>query len=199
MVPTSAGEGSPIEVVLYARPFSTHALRGFAIWCARRVWHFGESSDDDLARRAHLRCARALTVARRETRGRASSEELLAAWLGAGDRRAATTGWFPTRLANAGAFRSAARMAARFACRETCHPDATMAAVATSRSAAWAMGYSAAGGSLGRELDRAAGRQEDRSQRLCWVRTVRVGLHLADDVRWAAEGEHARELRRWSV
>src|SRR5207245_2913184 len=85
---------------------------------------------------------------------------------------------------------SAARMAARFACRETCHAAATTAAVATSRSAAWAIGYSAAGGSLRRDLHRAAGRQDDRSQRHCWIRTVRVGLHLADDVRWAAEALH---------
>ena len=188
---------SPVYEVLAAGPISTLTLRAFAVWCAQRTWHIVDLSPAyDLDADARQRFARAVTVARREAHGRATSGEVMAAWRDALDRRAATTGWWPERLASRGAFGSAAQMAARFACRATCEPDATTAALSTSRWTAWATGYVAASAS-GAEERRSVRRAADAGfSRARWIKTVRVAARRADEARRIEEAEHADELRR---
>jgi hypothetical protein len=122
----------------------------------------------------------------------------MAAWMDALDQRAATTGWWPARLASRGAFASAAQMAARFACRATCDPDATTAALSTSRWTGWAVGYVAASGSGADELRSVRKEAGDGSSRGSWTRAVREAARLADDARRAEQAEHANDLRRWT-
>ena len=122
----------------------------------------------------------------------------MAAWMDALDRRAATTGWWPERLASRGAFASAAQMTARFACRATCDPDATTAALSTSHWTAWAVGYVAAGGSGAEELRSVLRAADDGFSRARRIRVVRVAARLADKARRTEEAEHADELRGWT-
>lgn len=188
-----------MQKVLFAGPISAITLRAFAVWCAQRTLHLVDLSPDyDLDSDARQRFARALTVGRREAHGRATSGELMAAWMDALDQRAATTGWWPERLASRGAFASAAQMAARFACRATCDPDATTAALSTSRWTAWAIGYVAASGSGAEGVRNVRRPADDGSSRARWIKMARVAARLADEARRTEEVEHADELRRWT-
>jgi hypothetical protein len=189
---------SPLYEVLFAGPISAVTLRAFAVWCAQRTWHVVDLSPDyDLDAHARQRFAQAVTVARREAHGHATSGELMAAWMDALDQRAAATGWWPERLASRGAFTSAAQMAARFGCRTTCDPDATTAALSTSRWTAWAVGYVAASASGTEELRSMRRAADDGSSHGSWTRAVRVAARLAAQARRIEEAAHADELRRW--
>ena len=192
------GEEVSVIEFLYGGPVSTVTLRTFAVWAAMRTWHLvAASADYDLDTRARLRFARALNTARREAHGRVTVVELRAAWMDARDERAMKTSWWPERLANRGAFSSAAQMAARFACRATCHPDATIAALTTSHSTGWAIGYLAASHAATHELTLAAMESHNSSSHVRWLRILRVAHRFAEEARRAEEAEHVRELRRW--
>jgi len=192
----SHAEWVSIAERLYHGPCSTSVLRSFSVWCAARVWHCVErASEYDLDRRARLRFARSLNVARREARCHATSSEVMAAWVSAVDQRAARTAWWPGRLASRGAFRAAAQMAARFACRATSHVDAGTAALCASYWTGWAVGYLAASERADHALRVMDAKPLGTSSR--WMRVVCDAQCLADEARIAEEAEHVREIRRW--
>ncbi len=184
--------------LLFEGTIPTAALRTFAVlWCASRTWHLIQSSADyDLDPRARLHFAYALNTARREAHGRATVAELTAAWIDALDERAAKTGWWPERLASRAAFASAAQMAARFACLAACHPDATVAALSSSHSTAWAIGYRAASIRVAHQLYLVGRESLGSSWHARWGSTLGVAQRIADEARTIEEDVHARELRR---
>lgn len=194
----SHAEGASTNEQLYRGPLSTSVLRAFSVWCAMRVWYCVETgSEYDLDPRARLRFARSLDVARRAAHGHATSTEVMAAWVGAIDQRAAKTAWWPGRLASRGAFGSAAQMAARFACRATSHVDAGTAALGASYWTGWAVGYGAASNRAEHALRATLTALLGTPSRALWMRVVRDAQCLADEARSAEEAEHVRELRRW--
>lgn len=205
--PPPAGRSNPrptdppsvIDLVLFAGQAPASLLRDFAVWCAKSVWDVVEDRSYDHDPTAHARFVSAVETAERFARDSASEDELRAAYQASVDPRSARTGWWPGRLANVGAFRSAALMAARFACRATCAETATQAARHACRWSAWAVGYLAvADGPVARDLLACLGDQGPRGEEWWqgWRRAYETSQRVAEEAMVAAEAEHAAELRR---